>query len=57
MPKSDHKHHHRKSQEHEQNYQLRKTRSEAKLKKRIYWIKITPPYSKNTDMGTLIQKT
>ena len=55
MPKSDHKHHNQ-SQEHEQNYQLRKHGLRQTKENRDLLDKITPPYSKNTDMDTLIQK-
>ena len=55
MPKSDHKHHNQ-SQEQEQNYQLRKHGLRQTKENRDLLDKITPPYSKNTDMDTLIQK-
>lgn len=55
MPKSDHKYHNQ-SQEYEQNYQLRKHGLRQTKENRDLLDKITSPYSKNANMGILIQK-
>ncbi|UJZ89439.1 hypothetical protein L3077_06550 [Haemophilus seminalis] len=55
MPKSDHKFHNQ-SQEHEQNYHLRKNGLRQTQDNRNILSKITPANSKNVDVDVLIKK-